>query len=307
MAVLFHGSADGGLDWPSRMRAALPGEDFRFWPDVGDPADIDIAILWRQPPGGLAPYPNLKTIQSFGAGINQLDLPSIPPHIRMARLVDDRLSEQMAEYCLLSVLRHYRQFDQFEQDQRTGTWQPLPPRDRASFPVGIMGFGVLGTATARLLALNGFHLRGWARTPKQIAGIDCFAGAEGLTGFLDGLKALICLLPLTPATTGILNARLFERLDSAYLVNAARGGHLVDQDLIDALGRGRIAGATLDVFHQEPPAPDHPFWRHPAILMTPHIASITNPVTAVAIFVENIRRARAGAPLLNEVDRQQGY
>jgi glyoxylate/hydroxypyruvate reductase A len=231
----------------------------------------------------------------------------VAPEIRVARLVDAGLTQRMAEYCLLAALRYSRHFDAHERAQRAGQWIVRLPQPPADYPVGVLGLGVLGAATALRLQANGFPVRGWTRTPKTVEGIDCFAGPAQLDAFLDGLKIVICLLPLTPETRGILDARLFGRLKSAFLINVGRGPHLVDADLIRALDAGQIEAATLDVFHQEPPPAEHPFWRHPRILMTPHIASTGDPATATAIVVENIRAARAGTPLLFEVARDRGY
>jgi glyoxylate/hydroxypyruvate reductase A len=307
MTILFHSTLDDPTAWLARLNALLPGETVRLWPDIDDPAAIEFAILWTQPPGGLHGMPALKAVQSLGAGINQLGIDTMPPGVRIARLVDEGLSVGMAEYCLLAALRHFRRFDLHERAQRAGEWSFRLPPDRTGFEIGIMGLGTLGGAVAQRLVASGFPVRGWTRQPRDVAGIRCFAGEAGLDPFLDGLKAMICLLPLTEATTGILNARLFQRLQDAYLINVGRGAHLVDADLIAALEKGQLAGATLDVFHEEPPAPNHPFWSHPLILMTPHVASGADPATAAAIVAENIRRARTGAPLLNEVDRLRGY
>jgi glyoxylate/hydroxypyruvate reductase A len=307
MSILFYSTIDDPAEWLPRLQAHLPGETIRLWPDIGDPAAVDVAVLWTQPPEGLGALTGLKAVQSLGAGVNQLSLGTVSPAIRVARLVDPGLSDDMAEYCLLATLRYFRRFDLHERAQRVGEWSFRLPQDRAGYEVGIMGLGTLGAAVAARLAANGFPVRGWTRLPREVEGVRCFAGATELDAFLDGLKVVICLLPLTAETTSILNARLFARLDGAYLINVGRGAHLVDDDLVQALEAGRLAGATLDVFHSEPPPADHPFWSHSHILMTPHVASAGDPATATAIVAENIHRAQAGAPMLYEVDRARGY
>lgn len=308
MTVLFHSTLDDPAEWAPRLQAHLLGEEIRVWPDAGDPGTVDIALLWTQPPGGLAAYTGLRAVLSLGAGVNQLAPETLPVAVRLARLVDPGLCERMTEYCLLAVLRHYRGFDVFGQAQREGAWSYRLPEPRQEYRVGVMGLGELGGSTARRLVANGFPVRGWTRLPHTIEGVECHAGAAALPAFLDGLRALICLLPLTAETEGILLAALFARLPpGAVLINAGRGAHLVEEDLVAALDSGRLAGATLDVFRQETPPANHLFWTHPRVLMTPHVASVGDPVTGAALLAENIRRARSGAPLLCEMDRARAY
>jgi glyoxylate/hydroxypyruvate reductase A len=208
---------------------------------------------------------------------------------------------------VLAVLRHHRQFDHFEREQRAGRWSFALPAQAADRRVGIMGLGELGGAAARSLAGLGFPVAGWSRSEKDLPGIETF-GHAGWRAFLARTDILVCLLPLTADTAGILDAATFAGLpQGAFVINVARGAHLVEDDLIAALDRGQLAGATLDVFRAEPLPAGNPLWRHPKVLITPHVASYSSPATAAAGVVENIARARAGQPLLHQVDRRRGY
>jgi glyoxylate/hydroxypyruvate reductase A len=306
--VLFHSTMDDPAEWIPALSALLPDEVIRAWPDEGAPGDVDVAVLWTQPPDGLANYPRLRFVQSLGAGVNQLALDAMPPALRVARLVDPGMVPMMAEYCLTAVLRYHRRFDAHEQAQRAGRWNFVPPVSPRLFPVGVMGLGELGASTAAALAAHGFPVRGWSSRPRSLPDIECFAGPSGLPAFLKGLSAVICLLPLTAQTKGILNAALFDGLpDGAFLINAGRGAHLVEADLLAALASGHLGGATLDVLNAEPPARDHPFWTHQKVLLTPHIAAFADPASAAGLIAANIARFRRGEVLLNEVHRARGY
>jgi glyoxylate/hydroxypyruvate reductase len=308
MTIMFHSTLDDPAEWVPRLQALLPGEDIRAWPDIGDRAAVDVAVVWIPPEEGLASFTGLRAVQSLGAGINQLGMHLFPPHVRVARLVDRGLTGMMTEYALLAALRHARNFDAHERAQRASTWDYIMPGGVGSFTVGVMGLGVIGAAVALRLAANGFPVRGWARSPKSLDGVACFSGETGLAEFLGGTRILINLLPLTPQTENILDARLFASLPKgAFVVNIGRGAHLVDADLLAALNSGHLAGATLDVFRPEPLPPEHPFWQHPRILMTPHVAGTGDPDSAAQVVAENIRRAKQGETLLNEVDRTRGY
>ncbi|MBL8839195.1 MAG: glyoxylate/hydroxypyruvate reductase A [Alphaproteobacteria bacterium] len=308
MALLFSSQADDPVAWTAMLRTAYPDLDIRIWPEVGAVADIDVALVWKYPPGDLARYPNLKLVCSLGAGVDHLlDDPKFPD-VALVRIVDPAMTAGMTEFVCAAVLRHHCQFPEFAQYQRERRWmrQNRPPaRERV---VGILGMGELGRDAATMLQALGFTVIGWARTERKLAGVDTFGGAAGLPAFLARAQILVCLLPLTPATRGILNSALFAQLPrGAALVNVARGAHVVDGDLLAALDAGQLSGATLDVFSPEPLPAGHPFWSHPKIFVTPHVASLTNPRTAAAQIIENIRRFRAGEKLLNQVDRALGY
>jgi glyoxylate/hydroxypyruvate reductase A len=308
MALMFLSADDPAEAWRAALLAEIPELDFRTWPGVGDPAAIDLALVWQPPPGELARYPNLRAILSLGAGIDGLLAQQGLPDVPIARMVDPSLTRTMTEYVVLATLRHHRQFDHFEREQRATRWRYAFPPQAADRRVGVMGLGVLGSAAAASLAAHGFPVAGWSRETRQLSGIESFAGRAGLPAFLARTDILVCLLPLTSDTAGILNAPTFGDLPrGAYLINVARGAHLVEADLIAALDSGQLAGATLDVFREEPLPAGDPLWRHPKVLITPHVASYASPLTAAEGVAANIRRARAGQPLLHQVDRARGY
>jgi glyoxylate/hydroxypyruvate reductase A len=309
MALLFYSNADDPHAWRAALTRRLPDLDLRIWPEVGDPNDIDAALVWNLPKGELLKYPNLKAILSLGAGVNHiLDDPQLPPGIPVARIVDPGLTAGMVEYALLATLRYHRNFDAYEQFQRQRRWSPLPIPVTERRRVGVMGLGEIGGACARALAGLGFPVAGWSRSARTLADIENYAGAANLPAFLGRTDILVIVLPLTAETRGILNRDTLNAMPrGAYIINIARGAHIVDQDLIAALDSGQIAGATLDVFQQEPLPPDHPFWAHPKVTVTPHVASVTNPETASDGVIENLKRLSAGKPLLHVVDRSAGY
>jgi glyoxylate/hydroxypyruvate reductase len=305
MSVVFHSTVDDPSEWLPRLRKLLPDVEICQCSEVADPAKVRVGVFWDQPAAGLGAYTSLVAVLSLGAGINQLDPETIPPGVQIARLVDPGLTGAMTEYCLAGVLRFYRNFDVYERERR---WNFSAPVRREEFAVGVMGLGVLGSAVAARLAANGFPVRGWSARQKNIAGIDCYAGQQAQAAFADGLRCLICLLPLTNKTKGILNARLFARFArGAAAINVGRGGHLIEPDLLAALESGQLRGAMLDVFREEPLPPDNAFWRDNRILITPHVAAISDANTAAPIIATNIRRALRGEPLLNAVDRARGY
>lgn len=309
MALLFRSSVDSAARWSAELARLMPGLDIRIWPQIGDPAAIDYALVWRPEPGLLAGLPNLKLILSLGAGVDHiLADPQLPRGVPIVRLVDPYLTDAMSEYVVLQVLRLHRQDLDYRAQQQARIWRELPQKNAHERPVGILGFGEIGQDAARKLTAVGFAVSGWSRQERAVAGFATFAGPAGLARLLAQSEILVCLLPLTSETRGILNAATFALLPSgAALVNAGRGGHLVEADLIPALDSGQLSAAALDVFEEEPLPPDHPFWRDPRILVTPHIAGTTNPVTAAAIVLDTIRRFEEGDPLLNRVDPARGY
>jgi glyoxylate/hydroxypyruvate reductase A len=308
VALLFLSPDDPAEAWRAELQARIPGLDVRIWPQVGDPADIDIALVWRPPLGELARYPNLKAILSLAAGIDGLIADPKLPDVPIARMVDPSLTRTMTEYVLLAVLRHHREFDRFERAQRAREWAYAFPPQAADRRVGIMGLGELGRAAARALVTHGFQVLGWSRSPKAVDGVVSYAGRSELHAFLHRTEILVCLLPLTAETIGILCAATFAELPhGACVINVARGQHLVEADLIEALDSGHLGGATLDVFREEPLPPGNPLWDHPKVLVTPHVASYSVPATAADGVAANIRRTLAGEPLLHQIDRARGY
>ena len=307
--LLIKSDVERGGDWRRAMAAARPGLDSVLWPYKGDPAAIDYALVWQPPRGELAGYPNLKAIFSIGAGIDHFQSdPELPRHLPVARMLDPALSAGMSEFVVLAVLHHHRAMGEYARQQRERVWQALPQVLAARRRIGLLGLGALGQDAAARLLPFGFPVCGWSRGPKQVAGVTCHHGAAGLRAVLAASDILVCLLPLTAATAGILNAETFARMPrGAALVNVARGGHLVEDALIAALDSGHLSGATLDVFHSEPLPPEHPFWAHPKIVLTPHAAAATLPETAALAVAENIARCEAGEPLRGAVDWDRGY
>lgn len=309
MALLFVSAADDPSLWRAELARRLPGLEMRVYPEVGDPADIDLALVWLPPAGLLASLPNLRAILSLGAGVDaMLADPTLPADLPLCRLVDPSLTATMSEYVLLHTLKYHRMQDLFAQDQRQRRWQLRLPKPAASTRVGILGLGVLGSDAAKVLRGHGFTLRGWSRSPKDLEGVTCYAGPEQLEAFLAKTDILVCLLPLTQATEGFLDRHLFAQLPKgARLIHVGRGAQLVEADLLEALETGQLGGATLDVFVQEPLPDDHPFWPHPAIDITPHAASYSDPSVGVDVIAENIRRFLDDRPLQHVVDRARGY
>jgi glyoxylate/hydroxypyruvate reductase len=296
-------------DWSIELAALQPDLDIRVWPNVGQVEDIDFALVWDPKPGDLARYQNLKCIASLGAGVEHiLKDKDLPPGVPVVRLAAQQLIRAMSEFVLLHVLRYHRQLPQFEAAQRQARWINLPAPDTVAARVGFLGLGELGRDAALKLRALGFDVAGWSRRLKQIEGIVSFAGADGLVRLLERSDYLICLLPLTADTKGIINrANLSLLPKGAFVINCGRGGHVVDEDLLSALDSGQIAGATLDVFHVEPLPSNHPYWRHPKVTVIPHASSITVARSGAPQMIENIRRIRAGKAPVNQVDLQIGY
>jgi len=309
MAILFRSTPAATARWRPLLGALLPDQEIRYWPEVGDKAAIEYALVWHPPPGLLASLPKLKLIFGLGAGIDHLLRdPDLPRQVPIVRLVDPYMTDAMSEYVAMSVLRLHRQDLDYLAQQRAGVWEEREQKNAAERPVGILGFGTLGQDAGRKLNALGFPVSGWSRTAKAIAGFQTFAESAGLEALLAASDILVCLLPLTPETAGILHAGNFARMPrSAGLVNAGRGGHLVEDDLIAALESGQLSGAVLDVFREEPLPPNHVFWHHPRIIVTPHVAAETHPPTAARIIGEAVRRFEAGLPVPNVVDLTRGY
>ena len=295
--------------WNDVFSEAMPEMPVRDWADPGDMADIEYAFVWAPEPGALRKFPNLKCIFSIGAGVDHLlKDPDLPDGVPIVRMVEPELTQGMSEYVTMHVLRYHREVPALEQQQRDKVWHELIAPTAPGRKVGLLGLGVLGQDAARVLRALKFDLASWSRTPKRVAGVQSFYGADGLGPFLARTEILVCLLPLTVKTQGILNRDLLAKLPrGACLINAGRGGHQVEEDILAALDSGQLAGATLDVFLTEPLPTGSPFWTHPKVTLTPHIASVTQQVSAIEQVVANIRRIQAGKSPLNTVDRELGY
>jgi glyoxylate/hydroxypyruvate reductase A len=307
--AVFASATDDPAQWLPALRKAMPALEVRVWPEIGDPAEIDYAIVWKPPAGMLAGLPNLKVIYSLGAGIDAMLLdPTLPAGVPLVRMVDLSLTEGMIEYVAEQVLAIHRQARTYREHQAAGRWQQHDQPLARDVKVGILGLGTLGGAVARALKGLNFGVAGWSRSPKAVEGVECFAGAAQLDDFLARSQILVCLLPLTTETEDILDARLFAALpQGAWVVNAGRGPQLVDADLIAALDSGHLAGAVLDVFRTEPLPADHPFWTHPKIVLTPHIAANNNAHYATLRLAEQVARFERGEPMDDVVDRSRGY
>lgn len=309
MALILRTDASRAAAWREAFRRQAPDIDVRMWDAPGDAADIEFALVWKPARGGLRAFPNLRAIFSIGAGVDHLFTnPDLPEGVPVVRMVEAELTRGMTEYVVLHVLRHHRRQREIEANQRTEIWDVIETPTAPSRRVGIMGLGELGSAAARALATLDFDVAGWSRSPKEIPGVESFHGDFGMDAFLARSEIMVCLLPLTPATEGILNTELFSKLPKgASLINAARGGHQVEEDILAALESGQLSEATLDVFREEPLPAGHPFWRHPRVTVTPHNASLTDPDGAVRQVLANIERIRRGEPPTNIVDPEAGY
>ena len=271
--------------------------------------EIKMILTWKAPQGSFKGYKNVQVIGSLGAGVDHLfEDPSLPQNIKMTRIVDENLIGDMQEFMLALALNSIKNLNVYSGFKQKNIWKPVPYKRVADVTVGIMGLGVLGIAVAKTLHQTGFKITGWANSKKDIDGLKSFAGNDQLDDFLTTAEILVCLLPLTDKTEGILNKKLFERLpENAHLINVARGGHLVDQDLTAALENGNLSGASLDVFHTEPLPEDHAFWRNEKILITPHTASKSDPSSIADQIVDNYNRLQKGEELKNTVSREKKY
>lgn len=296
-------------DWARMLSGLLPGMTALSHEDVSDPASVLYAVVWSPPTGLIAGYPNLKAVVSLGAGIDHVlaDV-ELPDHLPIIRTVGTDLTQRMKEFVALQVLLHHRRLPDFLAQQRAHVWDKLvtPPAPKRT--VGVMGLGNIGAASARGLAGLGFDVRGWARSPRRLEGVTCYAGEAALDDFLNGCEILVCLLPLTEATRGILNAALFDKLaPGAVVVNLGRGPQLNEADLLAALDSGRLSGASLDVFEIEPLPEESPLWDHPKIVVTPHVASYIDAETGSRIVAANIKLFEAEGTVPDIADARRGY
>lgn len=313
MNIIFYHPTFDSQQWIDGISKRLPQAKVRAW-HRGDDQPADYALVWQPPHEMLAPRTQLKGIFALGAGVDailtqELRNPgTLPAGVPLLRLEDTGMSLQMQEYTLAAVLRYFRRMDEYQLFQQQKQWRPLTPHQHDDFTIGILGAGVLGQSVAEKLVAMNFKVRSWSRSEKTLAGVQSFAGDEQLDVFSCGCKLLINLLPNTPQTVGILNKNLFAKLrPQAYLINIARGMHLVEGDLLRALDAGTLAAATLDVFVEEPLPSMHPFWSHPRVSITPHIAANTLPEQAMDNIVANILALEQGQTPTGLVDLQRGY
>ncbi|WP_180682218.1 2-hydroxyacid dehydrogenase [Tepidicella baoligensis] len=295
--------------WLDGLRAALPEADLSVWQAGVATEPADYAIVWAPPQAFIDAQPRLKALFNIGAGVDALLRLNLPDGLKVVRLDDAGMAVQMAEYVCHAVIRHFREFDLYQQAQARGEWAFRKPRHREDFAVGVMGLGVLGSRVAQALRGFDFPVNGWSRNPKVLDGVQTFHGmGEGLHAFLSASRVLVNLLPLTPETRDILGRDTLGRLrPGGYVINVARGAHLVEEDLLALLDSGHLAGATLDVFRTEPLPTTHPFWTHPRVTVTPHTSARTLRDESIAQIARKIRALERGEPIAGVVDRARGY
>ena len=308
MSFVYKSDPVRGRQWAEVFAREAPGLPFHIWPDIGDPEQVRFLAAWEPPPNILELFPNLQVLFSSGAGVDQFDFSALPPELPVVRMVEPGIINGMVEYVSWAVLALHRDIPQYQRQQRRGEWQAAPVRPAGQCRVGVLGLGSLGQAALTQLRGFGFDCAGWSRSRHVLDDVQCFAGSNELPAFLARTGLLVCLLPLTTETRGLLNAALFAQLPrGAGLVHVGRGPQLVQHDLLAALATGQLGDAVLDVTDPEPLPPEHPFWQHPNIWLTPHIASMTQPETAAQVVLDNLRRFDAGEAMVGRVDRSRGY
>ena len=308
MQIVYKSEPERGRLWQRWLAQQAPDIQLHIWPETGDPDQVEALIAWQPPADITACFPNLKLLFSVGAGADQFDLKALPPDLPVVRMIEPGLTQGMVEYVTFAVLGLHRDMPRYFQQQRQQQWLAHSALPAAQRRVGVMGMGELGQAVLRQLVALGFDCAGWSRTPRQFTGVRCWHGDDQLANFLAHSDILVCLLPLTTTTHGLLNSALFNQLPyGAALVQAGRGPQLNHDHLLLALKSGQLRAAVIDVTDPEPLPADHPFWQHPAIWLTPHIASQTQNDSAIAALLDNLRRYQHGEPLHGLIDRSRGY
>ena len=309
MKILFYSPEKNLQPWLDEISAALPGAEVWAWTPTCAERQADYAVLWAPPLELFASQRGLKAVFNIGAGVDGLmKLSNLPAGVPIVRLNDAGMAVQMADYVCHALIRHARGFEAYDVHAKNREWKREPPISRAAFPVGVMGLGDIGARVAQAVAAFEYPTFGWSRTLKTLSGVTTFAGSKGLDTFLQQVRVLVCVLPLTPDTENILNAATFAKLKpDAYLINVARGRHLVENDLLAMLEGGQLAGATLDVFREEPLPAGHAFWTHPKITVTPHISAITLRTESVVQIAEKIRALERGEAIDGVVETGRGY
>ena len=290
----------------ARLKKELGEESIEVWPNIKNPDHVSMALVWKHESGSLANLPNLKGISSFGAGVDNILEDAQLPDVPVARIVDNDLANSMANFVTTIINSHKLRFDEYAQQQSLSLWKPRSAR--RGNKVGILGLGELGQQTAKYLCHAGFDVSGWSRAQKDMDGVHSVTGIEAFNDVISESDYLVCLLPLTKDTKGVINKSVLSAMKStAVLVNVARGGHVYEEDLIEALYDKTIAHAYLDVFDQEPLPAAHPYWRTPNLTITPHVSAVTNIDTAISQIIDNYQRLTSGEAMVNTIDRSKGY
>jgi glyoxylate/hydroxypyruvate reductase A len=309
MDIIFHSAGANPELWQNALQQALPNANMRVWHE-GDTAAADYALVWKPPAAMLRGRTDLKAIFNLGAGVDAiLQLGNaLPAGVPVIRLDDAGMGIQMAEFVAHAVLRYFRRLDDYAKQNQSKVWRFLTPYERKDFSIGVLGLGVLGNRIIDALRDFDFPINGWSRTQKNVKGVTCYAGHDQLDQFLRASKVLVVILPLTTETENLLDRTKLSQLPKgAYLINVARGAHLIETDLLDLIQDGHIAGATLDVFREEPLPPTHPFWQEPRISITPHISALTMRDESARQIAMKIEALQNGLPIVGLVDQQRGY
>jgi glyoxylate/hydroxypyruvate reductase len=292
--------------WVKTFTDVDPEIEIQVFPEISDKDAVELVILWQHPKGILKEFPNLKLICSMGAGVDHiLSDPEIPPSLPITRIVDPGLTVPMTNYVIMATMNYHRQLYRYQSNQKKKVWDMSNPELETK--VGVMGVGALGGDVIEKLRILGFSVYGYGNSPKSDKDYPYFFGNE-LSEFLKHVNLVICMLPLTPDTEDVLNIDFFRKCNKGtYIINVARGNHLVEDDLLTAMDEGIISGAFLDVFRKEPLPQDHPFWNSEKITITPHIASVTNPNSAIPQIIENYKNLKNNKPLINQINPNLGY
>ena len=310
MATVLMASHQDPVDlWRGALADEMPELEFRAYPDVGDRDEIDYALVYWPPHGLIASLPNVKAVLSIAAGCDHiLADPELPPHLPIVRMVDDYLAAMMAEYAIYGVLHFHRNMHFYRHEQLRSHWNRSWPLYTPETTVGILGLGAIGGDCARKLGALDFQVHGWSRSEKSMPGVTCYHDVDGLLAMAAQCRYLVCVLPLTAKTQGIINKDLINAMPKGGIViNIARGGHQVDEDILNALDSGHLGGVFLDVFNEEPLPSDHPYWLHDKVLITPHVAGELIPRSCAKSVAANIRRIEAGKAVPDLFDKIRGY
>lgn len=309
MSIVFYSQNDDPEPWREAFGRALPQMPFNVWPDCGPASAVRYALIWKPPPGMLTKFTDLKAILSLSAGVDDLLAnPDVPRNVPIVRLLDAGYAQQMAEYAIFAVICFQHRMPELFRQRSGAVWRQLEPALASRWSVGVMGLGALGGYTARTIAGLGYPVAGWSRSVKRVEGVTTFSGTTQFGEFLSRSRVVVNMLPLTAGTRGILNRATFSQMPrDGYIVNIARGAHLIEEDLLESLDSGQLGGAMLDVFETEPLPESHPFWRHPKVLVTPHVAGVTIASEAQAQVIDNVKKMECGETPLGLVDREKGY